>query len=349
MTAADDARTGLDARPRGRPQEPERHRPLPSSGAPLGLRPFDTTPLGGMAAPRSPLRSGPLGPAHPGPTPPGSRPVGGAARAAGPSYKGLRGPVRVALWATATIVIGAALGATAPTALRRLGAVAVIQPGLLSWYAARALGLLAYVVVAGSVLYGLLLSTKILDAIAHRPVSFALHKDLALAGLFLGVLHSVVLLADRSFAFTPRAILVPFSSPYAPVWVGVGQLAIYGLAVVTASFYVRRQIGQRAWRLIHYVTFAVFVGTTVHGVMAGSDSGAPWALWVYLVPSALAIFLLVYRIVLSVSAHQLHPSAEHPAVPVLVARAPLPPSARRVAPGRPAVSINPPFAGPTFD
>ena len=108
-----------------------------------------------------------------------------------------------------------------PTALRRLGAVAALQPGLLAWYSVRALGFLAYGVLAASVLYGLLLSTKILDTIAHRPVSFALHKDLAIVALLLRPpARRLAAWPTQSFDFTPRAILVPFASPYAPIWVG---------------------------------------------------------------------------------------------------------------------------------
>jgi predicted ferric reductase len=245
--------------------------------------------------------------------------------------------VRLFLWISAALLIGGVIGATAPTALRRLGAVAALQPGLLAWYTVRALGFLAYLVVAASVLYGLLLSTKILDAIAHRPVSFALHKDLAIVGFVLAALHAVVLSADQSFAFTPRAILVPFASPYAATWVGIGQLTFYGLAVVTASFYVRRQIGQRAWRLLHYLTFLVFVGAIGHGVMSGSDSGSGWAFWLYLVPGAAAVFLLVYRIVVSISARfsESEPGRA-PAPSPLITRAPVALRSGRIEPDRPS-------------
>jgi DMSO/TMAO reductase YedYZ heme-binding membrane subunit len=267
-------------------------------------------------------------------------------RAAGPVYRGLPRLVRFALWVAAAVVIGGILGATAPTALRRLGAVAALQPGLLAWYTVRVLGFLAYLVVAGSVLYGLLLSTKILDAIAHRPVSFALHKDLAIAGFVLAILHAVVLLADQSFAFTPRAILVPFASPYAAVWVGIGQLTFYGLAVVTASFYVRRQIGQRAWRLLHYLTFLVFIGAIGHGVMSGSDSGASWAFWLYLLPGAAAVFLLVYRIVVSIATRLSRSGVEQPAASSpLITRAPLPMPGGRVPSGLSTTPLAPPASG----
>jgi predicted ferric reductase len=249
----------------------------------------------------------------------------------------------------AAVAIGIAIGATAPTALRRLGGVAALQPGLLAWYSVRALGFMAYLVVAGSVVYGLLLSTKILDAIAHRPISFALHKDLAIVGVVLAVLHAAILLADTSFAFTPRAILVPFASPYAAVWVGIGQLAFYGLAVVTASFYVRRQIGQRAWRLLHYLTFLVFVGATAHGIMSGSDSGSKWAFWIYLVPGAMTLFLLLYRIVLSIAARARRTHPQVAADPIHPApRAPIPFPGGFVPSSRPA-HFESPMAGPSPD
>lgn len=218
----------------------------------------------------------------------------------GPVYRGLPRPVRAVVWLATSAVLGIIIGATLPDALRALGATAALAPGMLAWYGVRTTGFLAYFAVAGSVIYGLLLSTKLLDAIAHRPVSFALHKDLALVGLALSGLHGLLLLGDHTYAFTLVTIAIPFASPYAPAPVAIGQLAFYVVAIVTGSFYVRRQVGQRAWRLIHYLTFLGFVGVTVHGVTSGSDTSAPWAAWAYLVPIAAVVFFLAYRVVVSV-------------------------------------------------
>ena len=242
-----------------------------------------TRPIGGLS---SPLTAGAVAP----PRPPSRT---------GAIYHGLPWPVRMGGWIAVAVSVGAVLGATGPTAMERIGAVAAVQPGLLAWYSVRALGFLAYFVLAASVLYGLLLSTKILDTIAHRPVSFALHKDLAIVAMILATMHGALLVFDQSFNFTPRSLVVPFASPYSPVTVGIGQLTFYASLVVTASFYVRRHIGQRAWRILHYVTFLAFIGATFHGIASGSDTGSGWAFWVYLVPTTLSIFLLAYRIVVS--------------------------------------------------
>ena len=251
----------------------------------------------------------------------------------GAVYRGLPRPVRYVAWSAGAVLVGAVLGATAPNALRNIGAVAALRPGLLGWYSVRALGFLAYIILAASVVYGLLLSTKLLDAIAHRPISFALHKDLAIAALLAAALHGTLLVTDQSFNFTPRAILVPFESPYAPVLVGIGQIAFYAMAIVTASFYVRRHIGQRAWRTLHYVSFLAFAGATVHGISAGSDSGQAWAFWIYLAPVAATVFLLTYRIVLSVSMHRVPATAGRPAMGT----------------ARPATAPERRLADPTFD
>ncbi len=91
--------------------------------------------------------------------------------------------------------------------------------------------------------YGLLLSTKILDRIAHRAVSFTLHQDLSSIGLALALVHAAVLMIDRSVPYSPLEVVVPFSGPYRPLWVGVGQLTLALTLVVLLSFYVRKRIG----------------------------------------------------------------------------------------------------------
>ncbi|HVA87676.1 MAG TPA: hypothetical protein VNF73_15330 [Candidatus Saccharimonadales bacterium] len=231
-----------------------------------------------------------------------------------PVHRGLPRPLQLVLWATFAAVVGTVVGLTAPTALHAIGVTAALAPAKLAWYAVRGTGFVAYLAVAGSVVYGLMLSTKLLDAIAHRPISFALHKDLALVGLALSGLHGGLLLGDQTFSFTAFAILVPFASPYAPVAVGVGQVAFYVVGIVTGSFYVRRSIGQRAWRQIHYLTFLGFVGVAAHGIAAGSDTATTWAVWLYAIPVAMVVFLFVYRLVTAVGAATIRRTSGAPGV-----------------------------------
>ncbi len=140
----------------------------------------------------------------------------------GMTYQGLDPRTRRIRWGLFAIAIVALLAITLPTAIDALLRVAQVAPDRLPWVATRLIGFLSYFAIAGSVIYGLLLSTKILDAIAHRPVSFALHQDLAAIGLGLAGVHAVLLGLDASVPFSLFQVVVPFAAPYRPLWVGLG-------------------------------------------------------------------------------------------------------------------------------
>jgi methionine sulfoxide reductase heme-binding subunit len=223
---------------------------------------------------------------------------------AGVKFRGLDPRTRWLRWGLLAIALGIVIGATGPRAMALLVITWESSRSMLPWVFERLFAFLAYLAMAGSVVYGLLLSTKILDAIAHRPITFSLHQDLASAGLGLAAVHGMLLALDKTVPFSLAQIAVPGLAPYAPIWVAAGQVAFYLMAVVVGSFYLRRRIGQRAWRTLHYVTFLAFVGATVHGVSAGTDSGTPWAWWIYAGSTIVVVFLLVYRISLSLSGRQ---------------------------------------------
>jgi DMSO/TMAO reductase YedYZ heme-binding membrane subunit len=109
---------------------------------------------------------------------------------------------------------------------------------------------------------------------------------------------------DRSVPYSLLEVVVPFIGPYRPLWVGIGQLALGLTIVVLVSFYVRRRIGQKTWRQLHYVSFLAFLAATVHGLMAGTDSGAEWAFAGYLVATTSVALLLGYRVVQAAAARR---------------------------------------------
>ena len=149
------------------------------------------------------------------------------------------------------------------------------------WILARSSGLLAYVLLTSSVLAGLVLKARPFGT-ALRPAAVTdLHRLLALLGLGAVSLHGLTLVLDTAVPISVADLLVPGLVPYRPLATGLGVVAAELMLVVYASFSLRRRIGTRNWRRLHWATYLVFAFATVHGLAAGTDSRTTWALALY--------------------------------------------------------------------
>ncbi len=164
------------------------------------------------------------------------------------------------------------------------------------WYMARAGGLVSYLLVWLSVAWGLVLSTKITEGWVPAPLAFGLHEFLSLTTILFATLHALVLLGDHYIGFNLLHLAVPFSAPYQPFWTGLGTLGLYLSAALTGSFYIRKQLGQKTWRALHYLTFAAYILVLSHGLMAGSDSKLTLVRFMYLGTGLSVLFLVYYRL-----------------------------------------------------
>ncbi|GAB4440387.1 MAG: hypothetical protein OHK0015_36310 [Chloroflexi bacterium OHK40] len=218
-------------------------------------------------------------------------------------------PPVLAPQALAVLLLGAAGGA-----LLAAAALPALLPGLTAsllgaepsayWLLARSSAMVAYALLWLAMLSGLLMSNRLARVWPGGPTAFALHQHTSLLGLAFSLFHALILLGDRFVAATLAQILVPFAySGYAPLWVGLGQVALYGLVLVGLSFYVRSHLGQRLWRLVHLLSFVVFALALAHGVMSGSDSVTRPAQVLYWSSGGSVLFLTVYRVLMAARGH----------------------------------------------
>lgn len=164
------------------------------------------------------------------------------------------------------------------------------------WYMARAGGIVGYLLLWLSVVWGLVLSTKIADGLVPAPIAYGLHEFLSLGTILFAVGHALVLLGDRYIGFNIFHLMLPFIAPYKPLWTGLGTIGLYLSALLTGSFYLRKQIGQKLWRSLHYLTFGAYLLVLAHGLMAGSDSGLGGIRLMYILTGFSILFLTYYRL-----------------------------------------------------
>ena len=163
------------------------------------------------------------------------------------------------------------------------------------WLLGRTSGLTAYLLLTLSVLAGLVLRSRPFGRALKASSVMDLHRLLALLGLASLGVHGTALLLDRTVRMPVAGLFVPGASPYRPVAVAFGVIAAETMALVVVSFSLRRLIGQRVWRLLHWSTYAIFGSATVHGLLAGSDSAQPWARGLYLGSFAVVAFATAWR------------------------------------------------------
>ena len=200
-------------------------------------------------------------------------------------------PLLGLLAALAVLVLSIPAAAPLRLVLDRLFAFSSQQA---MWYITRAAGIMAYLLLWFSTIWGLAIPSKIFSDVLNGEFAFDFHQFISLLALgFLG-LHVFILTADRYLPYSLAQVLVPFISPYRPVWVGIGSLAFYLTLLVTVTFYLRKRIGMKFFRYIPYSSLLAYLGAVVHALFAGTNSSMPATLILYAGTFLVVVFLLAY-------------------------------------------------------
>ena len=149
-----------------------------------------------------------------------------------------------------------------------MSAVAAGMP--IAWIVARAAGLVAFGLLTLSVWLGLAMSTRLLGPRWQKSL-FGWHKTLVWTGLAMLALHVGAVLLDPVLHFGLAAAAIPFAAPWRPAAIAAGVVAGWLSLMLAVSFRLRKWIGQRGWRRLHYASFAAFGLAVVHALTAGTD------------------------------------------------------------------------------
>jgi predicted ferric reductase len=189
------------------------------------------------------------------------------------------------------------------------------------WYTARAGGIVGWAVMAAGVLWGLALSAKVLNGKPRPNWILDLHRFLGgLAVVFTGV-HVAAIVADSYVHFGLTEVLVPFTGDWHPAAVAWGIIGAYFLAAVEITSLLRRHLSKRMWRATHFLSFPLFVLTTVHALSAGTDRQSFLLRW-GVIATCVAVTVLTLIRVRRAERRPVPPAPRVPApAPVLVGAA----------------------------
>jgi predicted ferric reductase len=145
------------------------------------------------------------------------------------------------------------------------------------WYAARASGVVAWALILVTIVWGLLLATRVLGRKAPPAWLLSLHRYLgALSLVFVGV-HVGAIMLDSYTSFGPTDVLVPFASSWHPLAVAWGIVGMYLLVAIEVTSLLRHKLSNKVWHAIHLCSYFLFAMVTIHFVTAGTDAKAIFA------------------------------------------------------------------------
>ncbi|HEX6853694.1 MAG TPA: ferric reductase-like transmembrane domain-containing protein [Streptosporangiaceae bacterium] len=148
-------------------------------------------------------------------------------------------------------------------------------PGL--WYATRATGLVALLLLTASVLLGVLTAGRLQAAAWPRFLTAGLHRNIALLACVFLALHVATTVVDSYTSIPPGAAFVPFLSPYKRIWLALGAVALDLFIALIITSLVRGWLGHQAWRFVHWSGYACWSVAVLHGAGAGTDERSAWA------------------------------------------------------------------------
>lgn len=157
-------------------------------------------------------------------------------------------------------------------------ASAVVTSTTPLWYATRATGVTALVLLTGSVVLGVTASVRYASDRWPRLVTLGVHRNLSLLVTVFLAIHILTAELDTFAPVGWLAVLVPFRSAYRPLWLGLGTVAFDLLVAVTATSLLRARIGHRVWRLVHWAAYACWPLAVIHGLGTGTDTSSPFVL-----------------------------------------------------------------------
>jgi predicted ferric reductase len=164
------------------------------------------------------------------------------------------------------------------------------------WYLARGSGIVAWLMLTASVIWGIVLSTKAFPE--HRRPAWLLDLHRWLGGLTVTfvAIHLATLVADSYIQFDLVDLAIPFASDWKPLAVALGVFAMWLLIAVELTSLAMKRLPRRVWRAIHLSSYAVFLLASFHAALAGTDRSQ----WLYqgtaVASIAAVMWATVYRL-----------------------------------------------------
>jgi methionine sulfoxide reductase heme-binding subunit len=165
------------------------------------------------------------------------------------------------------------------------------------WYLTRSTGAVALLLLTFAIALGVADVRRLSTPRWPRFVVDSLHRNVSLLALAFLLAHILTSVLDSFAPISLTDALVPFAGSYRPFWLGLGAVAFDLILAVIATSLLRRRMGYGGWRAVHWLTYASWPISLLHGFGTGSDVKFTWLLAISLLCVAVVIAAVLIRVI----------------------------------------------------
>lgn len=139
------------------------------------------------------------------------------------------------------------------------------------WYASRATGVVALLLLTAVLLLGLLVTRQGRLPGLPRFAVTGLHRNLSLIAVVFVALHVLTAVTDSYVNIPLTAAIVPLASPYERLWLGLGAVSFDIMIAVIVTSLLRRHLSRRLWRGVHLLAYVSWPVAWLHSIFSSTD------------------------------------------------------------------------------
>ena len=164
------------------------------------------------------------------------------------------------------------------------------------WYSTRATGVVTLVLLTGTMVLGMLTAGRARSRSWPALAQADLHKRVSLLAMVFLAFHVLTAILDTYVHVGWAAVMVPFASPYRPLWTGLGTVGVDLMLAVGVSSALRQRISARTWRGIHWLAYGSWPVAMAHSLGEGTDASTLWMDGLAAVCTLAVVGTLVWRV-----------------------------------------------------
>jgi methionine sulfoxide reductase heme-binding subunit len=165
------------------------------------------------------------------------------------------------------------------------------------WYASRATGIVALLLLTVVLVLGILVSRQGRLPGLPRFAVTGIHRNLSLLSVAFIAVHILTAVLDTYVHIPLLSAVVPFTSGYERLWLGLGAISLDLMVAMIVTSLLRGRMNRVVWRAVHLLAYASWPVAFAHSLGSSTDLQQGWLLGLSIACALVVAAAVTWRLV----------------------------------------------------